>query len=423
MFNRVSKLSKKTFATDASPSTGDLDAGSIEPFLADAEVVQYVLASSEGIEHAMEDRTTTIEPGSDSFAYGVVTDRRIYFLLGEAPSEPELSVDLEEISKADLRDSLLSATLVVATGSESVRFVPADGETATEAASYISRIGAAWSNLFEALENARGALSTVESAVENDEDAKHAIQQARSRLSNAHHCATHQDDAPTELMRAEIEPIEAELERLRVDGRLDRIETLLEAGSDARDDGDFEEAVETVVELAELVETVEQVLDDVEAPAASETLTSHEETLACLATSLMTEAENACHRGLDADDPAAVVTAWDEALERYRSAISAEWDGPADTTLDALRFQLAWVVGNLIDALAARSEARETEADELEPDDDEAVERYEAAKADVERARALANDHPHATGDAFVDSLGRLEEKIERAEWQWGAAD
>lgn len=423
MFDRVSKLSRKTFVSERSGSQGDLDDGSLEPLLADAEAVQYVLASAAGIEQTMRDRTTTIEPGADHLAYAVVSNRRIYFLVGADATDPELTVDLASVSGVDLRNAFLSSTLVVSTDTGSVSFVPADTTAAAAAVSYVSRVGGAWSDLFDAIEGARESLAEVESAIGAGEDPRSAIQRTRTRLSNAHHCATHVDDAPTDLMTAEIEPVEAELDRLRFGSRLERAEGLIDDARAAQESGAFEDGVAAVVEATAVIRDVASVLHDAGAPGASDRLTAYANDLDVVAQSLLNEAERSCHRALAVEDPGATVDAWEDALARYREAVDAGWDGPAGTSLDALRFQVAWVTGNLVDALTARADAREAAADELNANDDDAVERYEAARDDLTRARGLADEHSSVAVDGLDDRLDELDRKIERAEWQWGAAN
>lgn len=418
MLDKVSNLSKNTFASASQPQ-GDLDAGSVESSFDDGEAIQYVLASKAGIEHATADRTTTIEPGDDEAAYTVVSNRRLYFFIGDVPTEPELTVALEGVTEVDLRDSLLSSTLVFSTPEGSVRFDPADGDTAKEISSYLSRVGGAWTDLFDALGDAEDAITAARSAIENGEDSQRTLQRARSHLSNAHHSATYEDDAPTEMMRAEIEPLEAELEQLRVEARLDRVDALVEDAREAREADEFSEAAGAVVEAADVLDDVTHVIEDGDPVDASDRRDSLAEAIETTATGLLTEAENACHRGLDAEDQTTAITAWEGALDRYRAAIAAEWDGPADVTLAALRYQLAWVVGNLIDSLAARASEREAEAEDV----DDTVDQYEAAQDDLRRAHEMASEHPFATAGPLSARIETLEEKIERAEWQWGTAD
>ena len=138
---------------------------------------------------------------------------------------------------------------------------------------------------------------------------------------------------------------------------------------------------------------------------------------------MLNEAERACHRALQAEDDAAAIAAWQEALDRYRETATAGWDGPAGASQAALRFQLAWVVGNLVDALVSRADEREAAAEAFGGNSSDAIGRYEEACRNLERARDLAEDHPELTAVPLKDRIGTLEVKIERAEWQWGSAD
>jgi len=128
------------------------------------------------------------------------------------------------------------------------------------------------------------------------------------------------------------------------------------------------------------------------------------------------DAEAACHEGQSASDPGEAVEAWRMARERYQAALSAEWDGEASVSAEALEFQLAWVTQRLIDSLLEHGDALEAAGDEQ----DSGVEQYERAKTQLERARELAAHHAHATAPVTTERIEELDEKVELSEWQWG---
>lgn len=420
----VNSLSSFSRAADATDGESDADAA-LAPVLEDEERVQYVLVSSKGIEQTTDGRTTTVEPDADHDAYAVVTDFRILFFVGSDAAEPSLDIefDLASISMVEARSSLLSSSLVVVSGgSTTVKFTPSSGPDLEDVADYIDRIGSAWADLYRAIDATREAIDAFEERLTAGEDAHEELTTARSRLSNAYHHATHNEDGSVEVMRSMVEPVEAELDRLQVEARLDRVDELL---ATAEERAEFDAAVTSLVEARDRLDEARDALDPdlLDGDAATDTIEDRAAALDEFAASLLADAEDACHRAADADDPDAAATAWEAALERYRTLLAADWDGLGGVDADALRSQLAWVVGRRIDALLALAADLEAEGDDLDDEGaDGATDSYELAKAHVESARTLAADHPHADADRFDDRIADLEEKIEVSEWQWGNA-
>ena len=86
MSNRIRELATKSVSDGVGPSADELDGGPLVELLDDRESIQYVHAGSSGIEHTTNGRSTSIEPGRGTTAYMVVTDRHVYYVLGDEPS-------------------------------------------------------------------------------------------------------------------------------------------------------------------------------------------------------------------------------------------------------------------------------------------------------------------------------------------------
>ncbi|WP_226022709.1 hypothetical protein [Halomicrobium salinisoli] len=417
MLNRVDIAN----AFGSGSAAAEVDADRLAPLLEEGEAVQAAAASAEGIEHTTDDRTTTIEPGDGSHAYAVATNRRIFFLLGGEPESPELTYQLASVTRAEMHDRLLSTTLQIRTADESVQFTPVDTDRAGALASYVSTVGGAWADLEETLAGAREAMEAARETIESGGDPTGEIQRAQMRLSKAHHCATHDDAVPTELMEAEIEPVETELGYLEVISRTERVEALLEEVREARESGEYDAVFEAADEATDLIEKARGELE--ESDYLWGTVDDLEDDLGEAVADLFDEAESACHAGLRTDDPTEAVAAWEDALDRYRAALTADDPGALGPGPEALRFQLAWVVGNLIDALVVAAEECERAGDDLGEDHDDSADRYEAARDWLRRAHRLAEEHPHSSGAPLEEVIERVEEKFELAQWQWGGAD
>ncbi|MCU4800499.1 hypothetical protein OB920_08965 [Halobacteria archaeon HArc-gm2] len=420
MLNSIQSLSNPSGTSAAgSDATAALD-----PLLQDGETVRYVLTSSKGIEQTQDGRTTTVQPGSSHDAYAIVTDFRVLFLVGSDAEEPSIDIefDLPMVASSKARNSLLSSSLVVASEEKTtVKFTPSGGPDVEEVAEYIDRLSDCWADFHRAIAATREAIDAFEATLTAGEDAQEELTTAQSRLSNAHHHATRNEDGPVEAMLEILEPVEDELDQLQVEARLDRVDDLL---ADAEAEDAFDDAVAALVEARDRLEEARGALDE-EALAGEGAAESIDERTAAIddyATSLLADAEDACHQALDAADADAAAKAWETALARYRTVRDADWDELGGVDEDALDFQIAWVVGNRIDALCARGAELETEGDDLDDSGDDATERFEAAKDAVETAQTLADEHPHTDADRFDERLEDLQEKVEVSEWQWGDA-
>jgi hypothetical protein len=411
MFDRISDVSNKS----SGEVSADLatDEGPLAALLNESESIAHVVPGSGGIDHTTEVRSTSFEPSGSQKAYMLVTDETVYFVLGDAPESAEVSLSHVDVTMAELKSGLLSTTILVKTAEEAVRFKPADGDQAEVAVDYVSRLASIWDDFVDALAEARETVDEIENRLESGKETSRLVRSARSYISNARHAATHDDDAPTETMDDLIDPVESKLDRLCTAIDTTQIESLLEDAREAKAENDHESAFSA---LAEAHTTIEKGRKAVTDGGALETINELGSTYDELVTMTFKDAEAACHEGQSASDPGEAVEAWRMARERYQAALSAEWDGEASVSAEALEFQLAWVTQRLIDSLLEHGNALEAAGDEQ----DSGVEQYEQAKTQLERARELAAHHAHATAPVTTERIEELDEKVELSEWQWG---
>jgi len=415
MFDRISELSNKSLSNGSGPSADELDGGPLAALLGDRESLQYVLAGSGGIDHTTNGRSTSIEPSGGHAAFMIVTNRRVYFVLGDDPGTAEVTFTHAAVTTAELKSGLLNTTVLVKTADGSVRFKPESADEAEEIADYAARMASAWGEFDGALTDARATIEDIEDRLASGKETSRLVQAARSYISNAHHAATYDDDAPTELMVSLLDPVETTLDQLCVAIDTEQIESLLDDAREAKASGDHETAFETLAQAHSTIADGRKAVTD---GGVLETINELGSTYDELVTMTFEDAESACHRGQTAADPAEAVSAWQEARGRYQAALSAEWDGEASISADALRFQLAWVTQRLIEAHVEHADALEAEGDE-----DDATDSYERAKQQLTRARELASQHTYATASVSTERIEGLDEKIELAEWQWGGSE
>lgn len=423
MLNRANKRFKKTLTSGATADDLRAEPGQFAHVLADGEGVHHVCSSIDGIEHETETRTSTMEPGGDADAHLLVTDRRVLGVLGSDIGEPEFSLDAWTITRAKGRESLLSATIEVATADATVRFDPDDGTEVEAVAATIERVAGAWDGLYTALAAVDEAIEEYEERVDRGVDPDSALTNVRSRLSRAHHCATKGDAVPDDVMLEEVEPVADRVDRLRVSTRLERIERLLDEAEslDAEDPSPLIEAA--FIADGELADARE-VHGEVGSTSISQRITDLTARVDTLCESILTDAQDLCDRATDASDPETALPLWETATERYRTMLEVGWNGKAGASAAALRFQLAWIVGNRIDALRARADALEAAGDDDEDNDgeDDGTEQYEAAIEFRKEARSIEAQCPFAIPGTDSGAIDRLEDKVARSEWQWGKA-
>ncbi|WP_415379930.1 hypothetical protein [Halosimplex sp. TS25] len=389
--------------------------------LREGEALAHALANDGTIEHTQDGRTTTIESSGDHGAYMLATDERVLWILGDKPDEPEIAFELTDLETSHVRKGLLNSKIEVQTDDETVVFDPDEGDV-EEAEDYIDAVGSSWSDMAAALAHARDGIAAYEDACKRGEDPNQHALSARSQFSQARRCATREERAPEQKIRAEVDAVVEELEHTRVTAWLDRAVSAYETVQTALEDGEYGEACEAYVDAAEAIDEARESLDDVDHPpeGAADRLDSLESDLRAAGEAFLDDAAGRCETALSAEEATVAVDAWEEAFDRYRAATDAGWNGHAPVSEDALEYQLTWVTAGLLEAMSAHATALEREGDDS-ADDDEAGDRYEDAEAWFERARDLAADRPHHEADQYEQARDRVEEKrLESAGWEFG---
>jgi hypothetical protein len=418
MFDRVNDLSNSLTGGSGS---GDVDPGELPGVLRDDEELVHVLANGGSIEHTRDGRTTTVEPSGSEDAYVLVTDERILYVLGDQPDSVEIELDMTDFSASHLRKGLLNSKLLVKTYEEEVLFAPDEGDLeATEA--YIDRIASCWSDMAGALAGARSSIEEFETACAEGRASQNSFLDAKSNLSKARRCASREEEAPEEKIRARVDEVKAEVEHRYVEAWLDRAVERRDAVETAVDEGRYLDACEAYVEATDAVEQSREAVEKVDdAPDdADERAAEVEESVRAVGERFIAEADAECKTAVTAEDPA--ISAWEDAFERYSAAIDAGWNGEAPVDPAAIEFQLTWVTAGLLEALGSQASMLEREAEDCE-DIDEAQDYYDEAIAYVERAAEFAADHPEHDPAEFESEAERLEDaKLEQSGWEFGKA-
>lgn len=420
MFDRVSDISSSLTGGSGGE---EADPGELPALLHEDEVLVHALANGGSIEHTTDGRTTTVEPSGSEQAFMLVTDERILYVLGDQTDEPEIVIDFTDFDAVHVRKGLLNSKLQVKTYDEEVQFAPKEGDIEA-AEDYVDRVGSCWADMAAALGSARRIVAEIEEAAEDGRDDSSRFLDARSNLSKARRCATRDDDAPSEKIRARVDEVEVEVERRHVAALVDRAETFDADVETALSDGRYEDACESYTTAAAAIEDAREAAEnaDVDLAETVDRLDALEEGLRVTGEAFLDESDAECETALAADDATVAVDAWEDAYDRYSAAVDAGWNGHAPVSTAALEFQLTWVTSSLLDALGSHASMLEQEADDA-GDDDAAQQFYDDAVEWYERAESFADDHPEREPEEFADAADRVEDKkLERSGWEFGNA-
>jgi|GEM_PF-3429121 len=373
----------------------------------DNEDVRHVLVTTKELTHTENSRTITIDAGPGHDVVAMATSRRVLVFVGgqENAGEPDVVIDLADVTGAEYRDSLLSSSVVVESQNQTIEFSPTDGAP-DRFVSYVERLGSSWAALDAALDSVRDAMETFERRRTAGADTAAAAETVRSELERAREIPASEYEAPEDVMNAAIDGVAAEFEALQTDSRVQDVEDAIDAAAVTDDDeatcGHLRDACETLAATRSSVddEDVHAALDGVEADLEER------------AEAFLADAATAREAARDAD-PLAAVDRFEEARQRFEAASSVADSVEAFDEANVAERARAVTV-ELYEALQTEAERLEEVADDGDGDE------FERAKSALERAQALADHVPDADPDDLAEDIARLEAAVERSQWEWG---
>lgn len=393
----------------------DALAAKIEP---DASIA-HQLTSTTGLTR-LDDGGESIAAAEDGGTVLVATGRRLVFAV-ETPDGPVVGpIPLTEIKTVDYNDGMLRARFDVAVwGEGTYRFKPADRGDLAGLADYVRRMSDVWDSVAAALGDARQHVTELGNRLEagDREQAGEHRAHARRLLEDARETAASAPE-PRDGLTVNIDAVERDLFRTALAARIERSESLraraeshergrryreahaslrtavdrLEGAFQLAVEHDFHRVAEIRTRLAELMERLEAL----EAGPLAEAEAAHERAT-----------EVAAERG---------VVLLQEALERYRAALTAGWGvdrADFDGDPEDLRARIETVVDELVDARVALAERLVEEADErsFAADVTAARDRYDAAAQQLSAARALADQYEAGDTQALDERLADVRER------------
>ncbi len=210
MFDRVRDASRRALSGDGDDAPDEETVNGLGALLDDDESAEYALWSTRGFERTVADRTETLTPDDDGYAFALVSDRRVCFVVDGDRSTPDSDLSLAAVTAVEHRESLLRRSLSVETSDERVSFRPAGGDVEAVAA-YLDRTARRWRDLRGELDDAREMLRAYGDENGTYDDIWRVGNRVRSHLKAADEAATRYDDAAEDRLRAAMEPVAADV--------------------------------------------------------------------------------------------------------------------------------------------------------------------------------------------------------------------
>ncbi|PSP86276.1 hypothetical protein BRC83_01005 [Halobacteriales archaeon QS_1_68_17] len=373
--------------------------------------------------------STTVRPDSGAMAVAVVTSARTHFAVGGAGDEGDWR---EAIHHAEVADVTVRRTLVrtnklsVTTRDDATyRFYVPRGTVLSNLSSYLAEVVDCWGTVEGHLSRVEGRMAAIERHLESGEieDAHATYRDLDQSLERARDAADAFGARPDGPISRRIESVATELDRSLATCHARRGDQIADRGEKHWARGEYERAHELFRAARSQYERALSITErhDVSAPEVERRRADLLDRLDELEAEPLGRAERARSRTMATDDPGRAVSAWREALDRYRQVLELGWGDPGatfDGDTDALRFQISWIVGRLL--AARRSYAAELVGDAEAATRDDRPERAHqlltAAAEQLGAARDLSREY--RTGDpAEVErEIRTIERKLDRTD-------
>lgn len=406
-------------------SSGDdgeeyLRAGTLAAYFEGSERLAHALTNEKrGVTRVDEGDEERIRPAESGGAVAAVTDERVLIVVETDGGPRAVTVPHARIRAADASKGVLTSWFVVATWDGPRYRFPVRGRVdLDDVVGYVERAADHWVEVDSRLERARRAIAAIESRLDDGETdaatdacrtaADHldvARERAKAFRDGEHAMHRRLDQAATRLTLAKRRCHRVRARQHRQDAER------------ARERGDYRDARDGYRAAREQYDRAIDLTDAADAPELEALQAAHEavdRALDQLATEPLVAAMDACERAREADEPA--VEPWEEALSACRRVVGLVHRDPFfDGAVDALRMQVAWVVGNLLDARRNRALECERRGDEARENcaAEAAREAYDRAVDHAGRARDLAAEFRTGDTESAAALCERLREKRE----------
>lgn len=413
-------------ATDGSPARDGslrMDPGPDDPAIRDSpltdrldadERVEYVLTTRGGGLVRRGSGVDRYTPG-DGRAVAAVTDRGVRFAVAGGAADGTDVVETlryESVWTAAARRGLRTSTLSVTTHADERYVFRVGGRHDLEpVADRIDHLAERWRTLQRHLDDAADVLEGVTGDadrpdLEELDGAGAALEAARSVAADVatpgHPISERIDEHERRLLAATIDAYEARAADRR------------RAAEDHRAAERYEAAHAAYVDAIDALDRAIDLAEDAADRDVASLRADREQVDECLTTleaAPRRQARLARERAVEAADPEAAARAWEDALDRLRTALYLAWgDSPFEDDVEALRSDVERAADNCIEAHRDRADELEAAADAGDAAD--RPDAYAAALEHRRRARDIAAELRAGEAAALEAALDRLEAKL-----------
>lgn len=419
MAGSVNELRQRLSVGDSRVSAELVD--TVATRLESGETVEYRLPGEDDLRSVRDGGSETIPVTAGGQAFAIATDRKLLFAVETPSGGATIEIPYTDIRAVELDSGLLGATLRVEVWSEGTyEFTPSRGGPLEETEAFLERISGCWQRVAGALEGAQDQAELVrEHLVSGQRDAaESAAETATQKLERARERVSESGDGAVEVLSARIDGTRRELRRTRMEARVERAEVLLREANHQTDATAYGGAYRSYERAREHLETALVIdvrqgfdrTDELQSKLADvETRIDH------LEVRPMALALQARERAQKTDTRRVEVSAWQEAFEHYRDALTEGWGTDLDFSAreDELAFETECVVGYLIRARREYADelAADADAERQSGDTEAAVEHTEAACDQLRAARDLARQFRSGDPGPLQDRIDALEAK------------
>lgn len=349
----------------------------------------------------------------------VITDHRVLFISGA----DVIDLSHTDISDIELTSKLLRGSTVVITtwDGKAYRFKPTDGD-ADRAVEYIEQLADAWQFVDALREELTTRAATIEKHVEREEfdrasvaldDANETLAELTDRIERAE---------LRETFAPQVRRGRQDIQRARLQGRLVRARSLVDAGDDRRDQREYIEAFDQYANARDHLFAANGLAAeyDLDVTAVDDELARVETAMRALPTEPAERAERAANQAVAASNAETRIEQFEQALEAYHTALTLGWGNSVDVARDRERLKFCvelaatGVVAARVDVLDSYEEAGDAFAatGELEA----AKEQYEQGLTELGEALEVAREFRTPDADSLEQRQSTLESKIEDIE-------
>lgn len=397
-----------------------LDGQPLGEYLGPDEQPKYVIRNKKSGVLVNGSDSQTLEPDGDFQAFGLVTDLRVIFVVGQHGGDRAESIQLADIVEASVDSSLRTSTLSVETLDDEIwEFSSTDD--LTPVGRYIEEIAQVWANAARLLDDLEDSLGRAANHLDdgNSDDAQQLIDGAQETITTAEHRIT--EVGPGARAR-----IEARASDLRT--RLTALERELtgkaaaSAHSRAQSQWDANEYEAAATAYDEAIEAYQSALDLDGSVPDTASLQSRLRGVAAerelLRVGPLIDADTSRRRAVALADSEKAASEWERALDRYHDLLGVDW-GNADGTFvadrDLIREQTTEIADDAITDHyeAGRQWLRSGDKLAVQDRQRQATQVYERAAEQFEHARRLAKE-------IRPGRLDRIDEAIAAAETRLG---